>query len=230
MLQIVWKSLLHTTYVTACLEIPLTYHIICYRVFGNPSYIRHMLQSVWRSLLHMTYVTECLEIPHTYEVCYSVWRSLLHTTYVTECLEIPLTYHLCYRVFGDPSYIPHTLQSVWRSLLHTTYVTECLEIPLTYHICYRLFGNTSYILHSRLLYYLIREVVTDCLEIPLTYHIQDYFIISSEKLLQIVWKSLLHTTFKITLLSHQRNCYRLFGNPSYIPHMLQLLWQPLFNK
>ena len=159
MLQIVWKSLLHTTYVTDCLEIPLTYDT-CYRLFGDPSYIWCMLQIVWRSLLHMMYVTDCL--------------------------EIPLTYHVCYWLFGNPSYIPRMLQIVWRSLLHTTYVTDCLEIPLTYYI-------------------------------------QDYFIISPEKLLQIVWKSLLHTTFKITLLSHQRNCYRLFGNPSYIPH-LRLLY------
>ena len=146
--------------------------------FGDPSYIGCMLQIVWRSLLHTTYVTDCLEIPLTYHMLQIVWRSLLHTTYVTDCLEIPLTYHICYRLFGDPSYI-------------------LVKITLLSHQrnCYRLFGNPSYIPHSRLLYSLIREIVTDCLEIPLTHHIQDYFIILSEKLLQIVWKSLLHTTY-----------------------------------
>ena len=123
-------------YVRYSSEIPLTYHI-CYRLFGDPSYIRH--------------VTYCLEIPLTYDILQIVWRSLLHTTYVTDCLEIPLSYHvcyrlfgnpltyhiqdyligeICYRLFGNPSYIPHMFQIVWKSLLHTTYVTASLVTPL----------------------------------------------------------------------------------------------------
>ena len=143
----------------------------------TPHYIPHMLQIVWRSLLHRMYVTDCLEIPLTYNLCYRLFGNPSYIPYVTDCLEIPLTYHICYRLFGDPSYI---LQS--RLLSHQ-------------RNCYRLFGNPSYIPHSRLLYCLIREIVTDCLEIPLTHHKKDYFIILSEKLLQIVWKSLLHTTY-----------------------------------